>query len=369
MSDHEQFDPKKRKEELLQAFAADAERAERTIAILPYYHQLQNNIIKPDQGTFVTRYFRTKWRPTLGHEAAAIVEALRQLADRESGETFASQQTIADSAGLPLRTVQRWLSTNQSSLTGWSEKKKLQWKTLHEYFVKSKRARYRLIKGETHGPKKRRTSSLYRIAMDEPIHPDDIPALHVHAAEQIVNDEAAKLGLTPENQGFGSNRQPGGQGHITVEDDVDNSVPDRQVGGHVAPPGWRSRSYSYRSSVTNVKEKQAGALRADPRVAAMSPDERSIKEGLAIQIGDQLLTMGGDRSSDVHKSGGFHKRVAFLMPEHLVNEALMSTRDAVEDDRAGHRSLVTTPSQYFAGTIRAICERENLDIGVNWKDR
>ncbi len=63
--------------ELVDHFASmTPDDALKQIAILPYYHQLENEITKPNQGVFTTRYFVTTWRPALGSEAASIVLAL-----------------------------------------------------------------------------------------------------------------------------------------------------------------------------------------------------------------------------------------------------------------------------------------------------
>ena len=109
-----EFDADAKQQELIERFASmDPKEAQRQIAILPYYHQLENEIIKPNQGIYVTRYFLAKWKPCLGPEATNIVLALRFLANKD-GETFASQETIAEHAGLSLRAVQRWLSDNHA---------------------------------------------------------------------------------------------------------------------------------------------------------------------------------------------------------------------------------------------------------------
>jgi len=102
------FDPEQRRREIVAYFQAmGREKANEQLGILPYYHAIENAVTKPNQGTFVTRYFRTKWRPALGNEASEIVLAIRFLADKETGETFAGYDTIASVAGLSVRSVER----------------------------------------------------------------------------------------------------------------------------------------------------------------------------------------------------------------------------------------------------------------------
>jgi hypothetical protein len=77
--------------------------------------------------------------------------------------------------------------------------------------------------------------------------------------------------------------------------------------------------------------------------------------------------MDGRWDGQDHKSAGFHRRVALVMPEHLIQEALTATRDAVDDQRSGRKSLRAGPAAYFAGTVRRIAAREGIDLGVEWK--
>jgi len=220
----------------------------------------------------------------------------------------------------------------------------------------------------------KRTTSLYKIAMDDPVHPNDEPLLHVKAAERIVNQELRNGELDADSDGYSHNRPLGGHGKsITISEDefdqpVDNSVHNRPLGGHDTPPNGRSISSSYRSNVNNVREtSNKPALRSHPAVKAMSSEERTRRENLALEIGDQLSTMAGDRGLDLHQSAGFHNRVAFLLPEKFVYEALVATRDAVDDQRAGRKTLRSGPAAYFSGIVRQIAEREEIDLGVEWK--
>ena len=48
-------------------------------------------------------------------------------------------------------------------------------------------------------------------------------------------------------------------------------------------------------------------------------------------------------------------------------EVFMATRDAVEDQRAGRRSLRVGPDGYFTGIVRQIADREGIDLGIKRK--
>jgi hypothetical protein len=97
----------------------------------------------------------------------------------------------------------------------------------------------------------------------------------------------------------------------------------------------------------------------------MPGDEKHRRQSLALEIGEQLKLMAGDRDSELHKSAGFHRRVAYLLPETLVREALAATRDAADDVRAGRRSIQRGIGPYFAGIVKRLAEREGIDLGLH----
>lgn len=363
-TDHH-FNPDARRDELLERFRSlDPKEARREVAILPYYHQLENEITKPNQGVFVTRYFVTNWRPSLGSEAASIVQALRLLADRDDGTTIAGYDLIASYAGLSRRAVERWLTTNEQAIADRSAAWKRQWQLLHAYFVLDKKRlfRQRTVPTESGGQVSRVQLSTYeiKVAMDDPVHPDHEGKLFLAAAKRIVNDEQTRLSgrNSAEDSTTPFTRPTGGQrSYKQLEADPFT----RPTGGFPVTPNGRGRSYSYRST-SNVRETNQLA----DAIGRLAEPERHRREALADEIGQRLKTLAGDRDSDLHKSAGFHRRIAFLLPEQLVREALTATRDAADDVRAGRRSIHRGFAAYFAGTVRRIAEREGIDLGVEW---
>ena len=85
---------------------------------------------------------------------------------------------------------------------------------------------------------------------------------------------------------------------------------------------------------------------------------------LAGEIGEALQRMSGIRDGGAHTSLGFHRRVAFLMPVHLVQEALRATRDGVDDRRAGRGGVREDPSKYFGGIVKQIARDHGIDLGL-----
>ena len=74
--------------------------------------------------------------------------------------------------------------------------------------------------------------------------------------------------------------------------------------------------------------------------------------------------MEGSRETGEHKSARFHRLIASRLPETLVREALRATRDAVEAQRAGRKTLTRGPSAYFAGIAFSLAEKHGVDLGV-----
>jgi len=362
----EDFDGDARREELLRRFAElPPEKARGQIAVLPYYHQLENEITKPNQGLYVTRYFLEKWAPSLGPDATKLVLGLRLCANQD-GTTYASQTTIAKAAGLGLRAVQRWLSENPKALKDRSPEWRAQWAVLHQHFLKSKTSRY-LIRREGTISRAKRTTSVYHIAMDDPVHPDDEGALFVKAAERIVREEAERhKGL--ETQGDSYNRPTGGnRKKEVIFEDSEASPYDRPLGGHQAPPTGRSLSLSERSNAINVKASNAGLLtetsfRDDPRVRALTERDRDRKDALATEIGDWLHTKAGKPTTKPHKSAGFHRRVAYFVPEELIRQVMRDLEDRLAAGRERSKSPVRDVSAVFGGFIRRVCDQKGIDL-------
>lgn len=98
----------------------------------------------------------------------------------------------------------------------------------------------------------------------------------------------------------------------------------------------------------------------------MTDEERNAREGLAWEVGESLKTWAGDRDGGQHKSYGFHLRVCYLMPEVLIREALAATRDAVEEQRSGRKSIRSLGG-YFGRTVQALASEHGIDLDVGWK--
>lgn len=114
----------------------------------------------------------------------------------------------------------------------------------------------------------------------------------------------------------------------------------------------------------NLSNVRKSSFREDPRVRALPEADKRARESLAHEIGETLRRMEGSKGLGPHESLGLHRRLAYLMPETLLRRALMATRDAVDDARAGKTPLTSGPSAYFAGTAFTLADEAGIALGV-----
>ncbi len=370
-----QFDLESRTKQLTDHFQETGrDKARGEIALLPYYNQLENEITKPNQGTFVTRYFQTKWRPCLGSEASSIVLALRLLANKD-GETFASQETIASCAGLSARALRRWLSDNEDAVAACSPRWQAQWQLLHRHFLRSKSSRY-LIRREGTYSRARRTTNLYHVAMDDPVHPDDEPTLLANAAVRIASEEHA---TSLQQEGVSHGGQSGRKRKNVIlretgsrDGGVDNSARSGHSGRHEARPDWPSRSVTYRSELSAssaISKKTTNGLRTHPVVRQLSSAELQHRERQAAMHEDRLKQLARDDSAERHESAGFIRRVNLLAPG-LAETALARTIDTFSTrNEDGGQRIRKNVGSYYIGTLRHLAAEQQIDLGVRWSQK
>jgi len=207
--------------------------------------------------------------------------------------------------------------------------------------------------------KKVRTTDIYHVAITDILTLEDSVAVLIEESKGVATEEDRPKGkISPQVI-------PG------LTKPVDNSGPKGKISPHISGgnnPSQEEVLIRHTSNVTNVQLKQDGSdLRSHPKVQTMDSGEKASKEALAFEIGERLSAMAGDRGIDTHKSAGFHKRIAFLLPEAFVHEALTATRDALDDSRSGRKTMRSGPAAYFAGIVRQIAQREEIDLGGDWK--
>jgi len=128
------------------------------IELQPFYHDVKNTIVQPKQVVVGTRYFWEKWAPRLGPTLTVLIVRLRmhcyynQATQERRDWCFPTQQTLAQEAGISRWTVMRELKRPEA-----------------RQFVRVQyRSRYDPTRHQTV-----RISSLYHVAMDDPLIEED----------------------------------------------------------------------------------------------------------------------------------------------------------------------------------------------------
>src|SRR5579883_2193533 len=147
------------------------------LEVLPFYHDLRNQIVRPLNLHVETRYFFRRWKPILGPVLTLLIMELRDRCyyNPRTGERrdycWPSQEELARAIGVSTRTVIRALQDPRA-----------------QKFIRIQhRYRYDPVLG-----KKVRTSSAYVVAMDDPLLPEDEPKLTRLVAEQILARETTE---------------------------------------------------------------------------------------------------------------------------------------------------------------------------------
>lgn len=319
------------------------ERRER-IYLRPEFRDAYNEITEAHRVFILPQYYFKHWRHILGPVAHTLYEELRRRTyyNPQTGERrdsfYATQQELGHTIGV------KDPKTTRKALA-----------LLEEHGFISRQVRHYT------NPK---TGRPYRGADEITVY-FEVPLTTEDAVELLLRttlrDTTAVLG----KKSLVRPREPGR--HVDNSAVPGNFSPLRA--GEIFPSNVSTSNDTYQNNVSMQKTRpEKGSLRTDPRVQAMNPEERESRDNMAQEIGRQLNVMAGDRdfSTEDHKSLGFHRRVAFLMPQRLVYEALAATRDAIDDERAG-RKTVRGVDAYFAGIVQRIAERERIDLGVEWK--
>src|SRR4030067_3676927 len=89
--------------------------AKEKLLLLPFYHQLENDIKQPDRIRIQTDYFWRKWASQLGPTLTVLIITLRsycyynKITKEKRDWCFPEQKTLAANIGVSVDTVQREL--------------------------------------------------------------------------------------------------------------------------------------------------------------------------------------------------------------------------------------------------------------------
>lgn len=140
------------------------------ITVMADYFSLANEIIQPDQYVSTSRYFCLKWEPSLGLVGARIIRVLRSLGyyNRQTGEMRdgipIDLPELASLCGFSVATIKREFGSGKDGTAANP--------FLHTFVQREKNYKHDAVTGQIW-----REENIYRVKMDDPVHPDDLPRL------------------------------------------------------------------------------------------------------------------------------------------------------------------------------------------------
>jgi hypothetical protein len=142
--------------------------------LLPFYHDLRNEIVEPERVVVSSQYFWARWAPRLGPTLTSLIVCLRRhcyynkITQERRDWCFPEQATLAREIGVEsTKTIRAALQ-----------------EPLAAYFV---RREPRYVYDPKRG-KRVRTSDMYFVAMDDPLIPEDEALLTLRATERLLSE-------------------------------------------------------------------------------------------------------------------------------------------------------------------------------------
>lgn len=319
-----------------------------------------DKIVRPEVEFRVPAYFLKQWAPVLPAGAAMLYLQLRQMCwydiknpQNSRDYCWPKQQTLANLLGCSRRSIVSYLQELE---------------------------KHRLISREDQGPnkyryvkelgKKVRSIDIYNVPYRLPLVPK-----HLADAAVIEFEEAYQRAQEhPENKPVAPMSKNYTQVDIPTDNDLSAKSAHRSGDQSYPPPmrknfrsdGKNLRSRSYIKNLDNVnnvnstvKKTTGSAFRADPRVQALTDDDVARKETLTLTIGRTLDKIADNQIDRDHPYAGFHRRVAYFMPELEVNAALAAAQDKKDD-----RGIKNSASSYFTGYIKNRAGELGIDLKI-----
>lgn len=301
--------------------------------LLPFYHDLRNEIVQPDKIVVATQYFWTRWAPRLGPTLTALIVCLRRhcyynrITQERRDWCFPEQATLAREIGVDTtKTIRAALSH-----------------PLAAYFVR-REARY--VYDPQRG-KKVRTSDRYYVAMDDPLTPEDEALLAVRAAERLAREGRLTEMILPEPGAMG----PRAKDTTSLADA--SRTPEPTVTPIDRPRSARARKDRSPKDQKDLQVKERAPL-SNGDIDRQVPDGKSLPQDSAVLFAPEEVL---EESTDTTKYGAAGLFRAF---EAANGQSLTPAQRArllalvAEFDPIARRA--SPPSTGLAWVYRAIAE-------------
>lgn len=337
------------------------------LLLSPFYHSAVNSVTKPNKYVFCSQYFVDRWMPLLGGVGTQIVLYLRRLGfhNRVTGEVRdeipVEISDIARGVGCSPRTVQYHLAENAAL----------------GMFIR-KRERFEVDPRSSDG-RRRQCENGFQIAMDDPVHDDDLAAVGTYILEQEVLNglrlpDAAGVGsplisspMQKLRGGKACNLSPGAK--IAGEEPGAESASPRCK--NCTPKEKRDTKTKDTSSTLNVGEgvdfislgnsPEAAGLCHESPPSMPARTEMSWLDRQAAAIVEELQDWGSESR---------HRQLLSICEQHdlsdLSQQALIATRTRLA--KSGRRGLIARPGAYYASVLVKLLEQRQVFVPTAGED-
>jgi hypothetical protein len=168
------------------------------VTLLPYYGSARDRIIRPDRALIVRSYFIERWLPRLSGDELKVLVVLRNLARVHGDRSAATAGAENPAVEVTIRHLVELTGISRGTLNRLLAADHLRESALGR-FVQKQAQRVPGIIGTIQGP------NIYHVRMDDPIAPEDEPALREALADlemerrysALLTSEAAELDSEP----------------------------------------------------------------------------------------------------------------------------------------------------------------------------
>ena len=244
------------------------------LVLLPFYHQLENDIKQPDRIRIQTDYFWRKWASQLGPTLTVLIITLRsycyynKITKEKRDWCYPEQKTLAKNIGVSVDTIQRELR-----------------REIAQKFIQRK-PQYRY---DPAGKRKIRTTDMYYIAMDDPLTAEDEAKIAKFAAERQSN-----LEISPKPQNAAYELEP-----------VDNSAIKPQIAVQKATADSQSRTSTDKNDLITFNNNSTKQL-----------------TGEQVSLVEEIISICDDEHSR-----NYYTKIVAEYPTGVIWQALGSVKD------------------------------------------
>jgi hypothetical protein len=323
----------------------------------PAFREAYNELVEADRFFPVPHYVWEKWTPVIGLLAVGVYLELKRVCftNRATGERrvkcWPKQETIARRLGVKKR------QTIAAALRVLEERG----------FITRARTTY----NDKGSGRIRRGVTEYWVWHEPPLVDEDAIELLARHTTPLPTDFRAELAVstapgttaTDEGRGVAQDRRyaRGTFGCMPVD-----NCAEGPKSGHSHTSEKRTCELDTRTKNTlNVPNVVEGS-REDTEPRRQRPEGISPHaESVATVVSDTIATMEGDRTGARHRNFRLYLKLAYRIPESLLQEAIRATRDAYD----GRKVVGEGVSMYFYGTVRRIALAHGIDIGTRQASR